>query len=383
MNNFFPLLVDIVKMPYDTLNKFLVSKLTAYYPTDKITYHDEADSSFIYVQGNDPYMLVAHTDTVHKDVVTEILITKSLSNVLYSTISSPQGIGGDDRNGIVIIFALLDAGFRPSLLFPSGEEIGGRGSTRFTESYPTLSNINFFLQFDRRNNNDVTRYADDNDLLIKEIIKFGYTEVDGSFSDISILCPKYGISGVNVSASFFNEHTLHEHTDIHGLRLTINAMEKFLKSDAVNKSYAYKAKTYKSYAYEQTSLFPAYDKTYSFNSLKAKSKVKDVDYDLSSSICSVCGLYGTQMFPLADALHDEHICEVCLSKSPVPYYGCLHCAGINYLDKFTAFTVDFNKREILVECELCMEAAPIHDSFSHDLLNELSDILSNPYKKVK
>jgi hypothetical protein len=376
-------LLNIVKLDYQSLNSLIVVKLKDYYELSMITHHDDNENSFIYVQGSQPYMLVAHLDTVHKQPVKEILITKSLLDVHTSIISSPQGIGGDDRNGIALIFALLDAGHRPSILFPSGEEIGGLGSKRFTELMPTLPNVNFIIQFDRRNNLDVTRYADDNDALIKEIVKLGYTEVSGSFSDISIICPKYSISGVNISASFFNEHTLTEYTDLRGLVNTFNQLDKFFRTDVISNKFTYKAKTYVTAGYEQTSLFD-YDYSYKPTTVTPFKPLKTNSYvdDFSAHVCHECGLYADKLHPVADVGGDISICNKCASHVEDSYV-CPMCDSFNGIDIATEVSFDLNKSLCYVTCVECMDAIPIKGLLPPKTVDHMISILMDSLKGMK
>lgn len=384
--NTFETLITFVKLSYQDLNKLLVTKLLDYYHLEDIHFHDEAEHSYIYVQGEQPYMLVAHTDTVHKEPVKEIRIIKSLNDPTFSAINSPEGIGGDDRNGLAIIFALLEAGHRPSLLFPSGEEIGTKGSIRFTELNSELPNVNFILQFDRRNNKDVTRYADDNDELIKEIVKLGYTEVTGSYSDISVICPKYKISGVNISASFFNEHTFGEYTDLRGLNQTISIMDKFLKTDIVNRKFEYRAKTYATVGYEQTSLFD-YDYTYkslpissttNYKPLKTNSYVDD----FSAKVCHECGLYGDKLHPVADVGGDISICDKCANTTPNSFV-CPFCDEFNAIDTFTEIFFDLNNKGVYVACVGCMESVPISMTLDSKTITSMINILQSTMEGKK
>ena len=381
MKNMYEFLFNIVKLDYQSLNSLIVVKLKDYYDSSLITHYDDNENSFIYVEGSQPYMLVAHTDTVHKQPVKEILITKSFLDVHTSIISSPQGIGGDDRNGIALIFALLDSGHRPSILFPSGEEIGGLGSKRFTELMPTLPNVNFIIQFDRRNNLDVTRYADDNDALIKEIVKLGYTEVNGSFSDISIICPKYSISGVNISASFFNEHTLTEYTDLRGLVNTFNQLDKFLQTDVINNNFVYKPKTYVTSGYEQTSLFDWDGNTLSNYNPKNPIQVKASKevFNYSTNSCYECGLYGGSLHPIADVGGDVVICDKCVQTLEHSFI-CPFCNEVNTLDIASEFAFDIHRLEASITCVGCVEQVSLDGLFNKNTIDVMISILMDSIK---
>ncbi len=88
------------------------------------------EGAFLLIEGQAPIMLVAHLDTVHEEIVRDIF-TNDDGNI----ISSPQGIGGDDRCGV---YALLEIKRRadkmPYLLFTCDEEIGRVGAKIFAES---------------------------------------------------------------------------------------------------------------------------------------------------------------------------------------------------------------------------------------------------------
>ena len=383
MFNLSEFFLHIVKLTYVELNQYLVESLQAFYKEEDITYHNENDKSFIYVKGSAPYLLVAHTDTVHKERPVDIFFTKKFNDPTYTTFASSQGIGGDDRSGIAIIFALLNTGLRPSLLFPSGEEIGTKGSIRFTELNPDLPNVNFILQFDRRNNTDVTRYADQNDSLIKEIIALGYTEVQGSFSDISILCPKYLVSGVNVSASFFNEHTPIESVDIRGMFRTVGLFTTFLQTDLVNTKHTYIPKTYLSTGYQQTYLF---DDTDAFNARYIKYKPSNtlrtnsyVD-NYEPKACFDCGLYADNLHPMAFNDGESFICDDCAIKDEQSFI-CPHCGDHNTIDSFTEVMFDFAKQELSVTCQSCFQINFADELLSKATIDSMMEILMLSYPK--
>ena len=82
--------VDICKMTQKEVKDYMAEYLTSR------EYNVENKDGFLYAKGDIPVLLVAHMDTVHKQLPTVI-------NEIGGRISSPQGIGGDDRCGIFII----------------------------------------------------------------------------------------------------------------------------------------------------------------------------------------------------------------------------------------------------------------------------------------
>lgn len=87
--------------------------------------------NFVLVKGVAPVMLVAHLDTVHEQPVREICAADN-GNIL----SSPQGIGGDDRCGCYALVKIHELSEKkPWLLFTCEEEVGGIGAQAFSDYY--------------------------------------------------------------------------------------------------------------------------------------------------------------------------------------------------------------------------------------------------------
>ena len=183
---------------------------------------------FIYVKGNIPVLLTAHMDTVHKEPVKDFYeyIDENGNHI----ISSPQGIGGDDRCGIYMILEIIKE-FKPSILFCEDEEIGGIGSGKFckTEFIKDLCDLKYLIELDRANGNDAVFYECDNPEFTDFIINnTGYKEACGSFSDISTLAPSCGVAAVNLSCGYYKAHTLQEEVNVEEMLHTIETVKKLL-----------------------------------------------------------------------------------------------------------------------------------------------------------
>ena len=151
-------------------------------------------------------LIVCHSDTVHKDPVSETHISDS------QELSSPQGIGGDDRAGIWHMLRLLKKRLDVNYLICSDEEIGGVGASYFAE-YASRENLTypFIIELDRKGTNDAVFYSCGNEEFKKVIEKTNYfKEAFGSFSDISIICPELNVAGVNLSTGVDFCHTPQE-----------------------------------------------------------------------------------------------------------------------------------------------------------------------------
>ena len=112
----------ICRMTQKGVKKFVESEL-------KKTHKEViVDDGFVYAQGEFPVLLVAHMDTVHKSLPNTIVYEKN-----RDVISSPNGIGGDDRCGIYMVLEVIKK-FNCSVVFCEDEEIGLIGAEKFVEN---------------------------------------------------------------------------------------------------------------------------------------------------------------------------------------------------------------------------------------------------------
>lgn len=245
----YPLFVEVCKMSADDLKIYLNEILRNYYPDTT-----ENVDGFLYAKGNLPVLLTAHMDTVHKELVKDFY--EHTTDQGATIISSPQGIGGDDRCGIYMILQILfSTNFRPSILFCEDEEIGGVGSDKFcqTEFLEELESMKFLIELDRANSNDAVFYDDDNldfhDWIETET---GYKESWGSFSDISNLSPACGVSSVNFSCGYYNAHTTNEFVVVDEMLYTTEVVKMLLNKvndDKEMKQFKYVESVYTSSLY--------------------------------------------------------------------------------------------------------------------------------------
>lgn len=215
--------INICKMSQEDLKKYLDGRIREY------GYSPVNEEGFLYAEGNIPVLLTAHMDTVHKELVKKffIITTKDRKHI----ITSPQGIGGDDRCGIYIILKVLEAGFRPYILFCEDEESGGDGSELFTMSdhIEGLTKLKYMIELDRANRRDAVFYNCDNDEFTDYITnETGYTENWGTFSDISNLAPKAKVAAVNLSVGYYHAHTVNEEVVYEEMMETEKTVEKLL-----------------------------------------------------------------------------------------------------------------------------------------------------------
>ena len=204
------------------------------------------EDGFLYAKGDVPVMLVAHMDTVHKE-------QPSMIARCDGKISSPQGIGGDDRCGIYIIANIVKT-LHCSVLLCEDEEIGGIGANKFVKSkYSKDLGINYMIELDRRGSNDAVFYSCDNTDFIDFVTdNTGYKQASGSFSDISILMPATKLCGVNLSSGYYKEHTTDEYVMYDEMMATMDAAIGLIKTECgkpfeyVPKKYTYQPTSYTS-----------------------------------------------------------------------------------------------------------------------------------------
>ncbi len=195
----------ILRKTQRELHKYLQERLAEFYPTTVIS-----TNSYLMAEGTIPILLIAHLDTVFPDA------TRHDMQIYYDrsqkVMWSPDGLGTDDRAGVILILKLLEEGYRPHLLFTHDEELGGLGAIDFVFSKGRPNwDIRYMIELDRMGYDDCVFYSCGNQEFIDYVTSFGFYHTFGTFSDISTLMPYLGIAGVNLSVGYMDEHTYGEH----------------------------------------------------------------------------------------------------------------------------------------------------------------------------
>lgn len=236
---------DICKMTQPEVKKYMKDYLTS----QKYDVVDE--NGFLYAKGEVPVLLVAHMDTVH---------TKQCEKIykLNGRMTSPQGIGGDDRCGVFIIMNIVKE-LHCSVLLCEDEEKGGIGAHKFVNAKYATANkngqaaevryidelgVNYMVEFDRKGNNDAVFYSCANEEFIdfvEDATNFKFAT--GSFSDISVLMPEAKLSAVNLSCGYYNPHCVTEYVMYDEMMDTAEAAKVLIK-EKCDKPFEYIRKTY-------------------------------------------------------------------------------------------------------------------------------------------
>lgn len=172
--------------------------------------------NYIYAEGAIPIALIAHLDTVHRQLPYQIYHDKT-ENIMWS----PQGLGADDRAGVVAILKLLDAGYRPHVIFTLNEETTANGALDLSKIKMPFSELQMMIELDRCGQQDSVFYSCNNLAFEEYINKYGFKTAEGTFSDIKLIAPKWGVAAVNLSVGYEHEHTLGETLSIDWLNATI------------------------------------------------------------------------------------------------------------------------------------------------------------------
>ena len=218
----------ICKMTQKNLKKYVSTELKKTHPDV------QKGDGWVFAKGTFPVLLVAHLDTVHHELP---------RNIVYDfdkgTVSSPQGIGGDDRCGILMILEIVKA-YNCSVLFCEDEEIGCVGAGKFIKTDLAASlEFNYIIEFDRKGSNDAVFYECDNPDFEEFITKEFYKTAYGSMSDISELAPFLGCAAVNLSCGYYNAHTTKEYVVFKEMISSMNAACRILDRTTTETKFEY------------------------------------------------------------------------------------------------------------------------------------------------
>ena len=220
----------LTKLTQSQMKLYVANRLRETYPSVIIK------DGYVFAKGNYPVLLVAHMDTVHEHTP-----KKFVYEAKGNKISSPQGLGGDDRCGIYMIFQIIKD-IKCSVLFVEDEEIGSVGSNKFVKSFKDELDINYIIELDRRGSNDAVYYELDNyefESFITESSGGHFKTAFGSFTDICILAPFFEVAAVNLSCGYYHEHHDDTYVLYSEMEKNIEKTKQIIKTK-VDKPFEYK-----------------------------------------------------------------------------------------------------------------------------------------------
>lgn len=241
----FPLFKYICETPAEELRNFIMAVFLKL-EKDSVYIRHSGENFLFYNANSDeeythriPILLVAHLDTVPElfneppeHIVRSSWYSSETEKVIDNYVYDQEvGLGADDRAGVLAILSLVHAGYHPDILFTLGEETGGAGAQEFVNWYPPTLNFAWkcVIELDRQSDGEAVYYGCTNEHFQDVISSFGFSKQSGTFSDISIICPKLVVAGVNLSIGYFHEHTLKEYLDIAAWEKTVERLEKLLE----------------------------------------------------------------------------------------------------------------------------------------------------------
>lgn len=287
----FDLFKGIARLSQPKLKLFLEKTLNL------LDYKIKEEEDYIIAEGTIPIVLVAHLDTVFRSPPRDFYYDEK-KEVLWS----PQGLGADDRAGVYAILKLLGLGLRPHIIFCCEEETGGKGAEEVSKVRDRLGEVKYIIELDRRGKDDCVFYNCENEDFIDYIENFGFKEADGTFSDISLICPAWGIAGVNLSIGYRNEHSYTEYLCINEMEDTIRKVKIMLEMEDIPN-------------FKYISFYQSYWR-----------RVYHIDKD-TDIVCSNCGKTypGDMITPIHSKRIEniKYICQDCLKKEN--YKWCMFC----------------------------------------------------------
>lgn len=326
----FALFENLLNLSQKNVRSVMAEHLRKIYGADNVIETNE----FIYAIGEIPIGLLAHMDTVfednsvHKTANGKTYIKPLRKVTLYydqwqETLASGDGCGFDDRAGIYAIIRILQEGFRPTVILTTDEEIGGIGAYQLVKVFDKpLTDLKYLIQLDRRGENDCVFYDLDSKEFETYVESFGFKTAIGSFTDISTICPVWGIAGVNLSIGYNDEHSVRETLNIKAWLDTIEKV-KYMLSEKDVPTFEYKARfpVYNGGMYGPYSYGGWYDEDWD-----------DYYYTNESGKCDACGKSFNvfQLLPEVDVDgKTKHYCALCYEHLE----SCEKCGALYYQKK--------------------------------------------------
>ena len=236
---------QLVKLNQPSLKKVMSNFLRKHYSKVIET------KNFITAEGDIPIALCAHMDTVFSAPPSEVFFDRA-ANVIWS----PQGLGADDRAGVFAIVQIIRSGLRPHIILTTDEEKGCLGASALGKLDCPFKELNYIIELDRRGSDDCVFYDCENTDFIEYVEQFGFVWTFGSFSDIVMLCPSWGMAGVNLSVGYRDEHSTSEILFVGQLQSTIAKVKNMLQETEIpyfqyieSTPYPYSDKWYDRYSF--------------------------------------------------------------------------------------------------------------------------------------
>lgn len=188
-------------------------------------------SDYICAVGDIPIALCAHLDTVWEDY-------KGQGKHMYydkykECMWCPEGAGFDDKVGIFLVIKIVSSGLKPHIILSCNEEIGCLGASEVAKMECPFKCLKYCIELDRMGTNDCVFYSCDNPEFVNYVETFGFKKNWGSFSDISRICPAWGVAGVNLSVGYLEEHSTNERLYVKAMLRTLSRVKRMLTQEDI------------------------------------------------------------------------------------------------------------------------------------------------------
>ena len=198
----------MTKLTEKQLKMFMSKTLRDIYGNNNVSESDKYLCAF----GSAGVCLVAHLDMVYDEEDREdiLIVRDSTKRIMWS----PDGLAADDRAGVLMISEIVnkyrfDRDLLPNVILTTSEESDLSGALEVTKAWsmPIWTTTNYFIELDRRGRKDSVFYSCNNPEFEEYVNSFGFKTAEGTYTDISLICPQCKIAGVNLSVGYFNEHS--------------------------------------------------------------------------------------------------------------------------------------------------------------------------------
>ena len=251
----------------------IVELIQKYAKLNKDMWDVEVHKRFVVVTPKKPdhYPLVcSHYDTVRHTPL-------SGYNIKEDIITSIEGaLGGDDRCGVAIALSLMQAGILANYAFFDEEERGAGGSGDFLIETPWIAKeSSCYIGLDRRGHEDAAVYNYRSNKLLDIVGIYGFKEVNGTMTDVSVIEEDFPKATVNLSVGFNHEHTSNETIRIDVVAHTLQAMEEIV--EACTGAYFDDLETFSKYEnYDYYDDYPSYNDCYGKDSLFVQYEIESL-----------------------------------------------------------------------------------------------------------
>jgi len=195
--------------------------------------------SYLYVPGDEEIAVLAHVDTVFFRKPDRITVINGVWSASFDACNQWDGLGGDDRSGIYIIWRLLDLGHRPHVILLNHEESGCYGAREFVKDVKECPGIKYMVEFDRHGGDEAVYYGCANKKFEKFVTRHGFKKNIGMFSDIGVIAPAWGVAAANLSIGVHEEHTVNERVVVVEVESVIKKADEMLRH-VPRKPFTYK-----------------------------------------------------------------------------------------------------------------------------------------------